>query len=75
LLEVINMPKKEEVKQFSCLHCGVPYTAIPPDDFHPYASVKADDVDDPLKMTYRCKACGKDNTIYWGSQKVFFGVG
>lgn len=72
---MISLPKREEVKKFSCLHCGAPYITNPPDDFHYYASVKEDDVEDPIKVTYRCEKCGKDNTLYWGSQKVFVGVG
>lgn len=68
------MPKKEEGKRFSCLKCGSSYLAYPPDDFHAYASVKADDIDDPIKMTYRCKDCNNDNVIYWGYRKIHVGV-
>jgi hypothetical protein len=62
------MAKKETGRKFSCIHCGEPYEAYPPDGFHLLASLKQEDVNDPIKMTFICRAkgCGKENIIYWG---------
>lgn len=62
---------KETVKRLSCLHCGSPFEAYPPDDFHLFASLKAEEVSNPVKMIYRCQAkgCGNENILYWGSRR------
>jgi hypothetical protein len=62
--------------KFSCIYCGAPYEAYPPDSIHDMASLKPEDVGDPQKMIYKCqnKDCGKENIIYWGYQEVYGGV-
>jgi hypothetical protein len=61
--------KEDAGKKFSCICCGEPYLAYPPDSFHVFASVKSEDVADPIKMTYKCRAkdCGKENILFWGT--------
>jgi rubredoxin len=58
--------RKENVKRFSCLKCGTPYDAYPPDDRHNIATVNEKDYEDHIKVDYRCEKCGNINTIYWG---------
>jgi rubredoxin len=71
---VENLSKKEKVKRFSCVKCGSPFDAHPPDDLHNTASLKEADVEDPIKVEYRCKDCGNINVIYWGYEKFYVGV-
>jgi len=51
------MVKKESGKRFSCIKCGATFEVNPPDDIHYIASLKESDVEDPVKMTHRCKDC------------------
>jgi len=37
------------------MKCGETFEAHPPDDFHQVASIKPDEVGDPIKVEYRCK--------------------
>jgi len=60
------MVKKEVLKRFSCLKCGTPFDAYPPDDRHDTATRNEKDYEDNIKVDYRCKECGHINTIYWG---------
>lgn len=70
------MGKKEKARKFSCLHCGTPFEAYPPDDRHTRATRNKKDYEDHIKVDYKCKDCGKFNTIYWGRIKpVFMAVG
>jgi len=68
------MGKDDRGKRFSCVKCGSSFIAYPPDDFHVYASIKESEIDEPVKMEYRCKDCGNINILYWGYQKGYFGV-
>lgn len=68
------MVRKEAAKRFSCVKCGATFEVYPPDDVHYLASLKKDDVEAPIEMTCRCRACGNETTIYWGYQKVYVGV-
>ena len=70
LLSGYNMVKDDRAKGFSCLKCGTPYMAYPPDDFHYDASIKEKDVEDPIKVDYKCKECGNMNTLYWGWVRI-----
>lgn len=71
------MVKDTRGKSFSCLKCGTLFIGYPPDDFHRIASLKPSEVDDPIRMEYKCKeeGCGNTNVLYWGSQKIAFLVG
>lgn len=69
------MVKNDRGKKFSCLHCGSTFIAYPPDDYHQIASIKENEVGDPIKVEYRCKDCNKTNVLYWGWQKMSFAVG
>jgi len=63
---------KEKVKKFSCLKCGTPFEAYPPDDRHYKATRNEKDYEDHIKVDYRCKECSHTNTIYWGHPKPAF---
>ena len=66
------MNKDKRGKQFSCVNCGSAFTGYPPDDFHPYASMKDNEVGDPVKVTHKCKKCGHKTVLYWGYQEMTF---
>jgi len=53
-------------KTFSCIKCGHPFDAYPPDDIHTVATRREGDYRDHIKIDYKCKNCGEVNTIYWG---------
>jgi len=57
---------KEKVKKFSCLNCGTPFEAYPPDDLHDKATRKKGFYKDNIKVNYICKKCKNVNTLYWG---------
>ena len=59
-------PSKEGAKKFSCLECGEPFEAFPPDDQHAIGSL--DPSPTAIKITYECVNHHK-NTIYWLSTK------
>ena len=71
------MSKKQNTTAltFSCLGCGSPYIVYPPDSFHKQASLDANELSNPLKMTYHCKICYKENVLYWGNRKISIAVG
>jgi len=70
------MVRKDASKKFSCLYCGTPFDAYPPDDRHNVATRDEKDYEDHIKVDYKCKGqgCGKINTIYWGHPKPAFAV-
>ncbi len=63
-----GFPKNDLPKKYSCVYCGTPFDAYPPDDKHDFATRNEKDYEDHIKVDYKCKAndCGKINTIYWG---------
>ena len=67
-----EMVRKETVKKFSCLYCGTPFDAYPPDDRHYKASRNKKDYKDFIQVDYKCRGevCGKINTIYWGYPSI-----
>lgn len=65
---------KEKVKKFSCLNCGNPFDAYPPDDSHDTASRNEGEYEDKIKVNYICKECKNVNTIYWGHPKIGFAI-
>jgi DNA-directed RNA polymerase subunit RPC12/RpoP len=69
------MVKKEVAKTYSCLKCGAPFEAYPPDDRHTIATRNEKDFEDHIKVDYRCKECDNTNTIYWGHSKPYVAVG
>jgi len=69
------MVKKEVVKRFSCLKCGTPFEAYPPDDRHDRATRNEKDYEDHIRVDYKCKDCANINTIYWGYSPPAFAVG
>ena len=64
----------KKVKKFSCLKCGTPFDAYPPDDRHDIATRNEKDYEDHIKVDYRCKECSTINTIYWGYSPPALGV-
>jgi DNA-directed RNA polymerase subunit RPC12/RpoP len=56
------------VKKYSCIECGSPFDAYPPDDRHDRATRNEGDYKDHIKVNYRCKDCGHTNVIFWGHQ-------
>jgi len=69
------MVKNDRGKKFSCLKCGAPFISYPPDDIHDTASLKQDEVKDPIKIEYRCEKCGNINVLYWGWTSIGVVVG
>lgn len=71
------MVKKEVAKTYSCLKCGAPFVAYPPDDRHTTATRNEKDFEGHIKVDYRCKerGCDNTNTIYWGNPPIAFAVG
>jgi rubredoxin len=69
------MVKKEAVKKFSCLKCGSPFDAYPPDDRHNVATRNEKDFKDNIKVDYVCKDCRNTNTIYWGHPEPAIAIG
>ncbi len=69
---MINMVS-ETVKKFSCLKCGTTFTAYPPDDFHQSAALKHYELEEPIKIEYKCEKCGNVNVLYWGCVSLAFG--
>jgi DNA-directed RNA polymerase subunit RPC12/RpoP len=67
--------KKDTGYTFSCLSCGTPYTVYPPDTFLTEASLDKGRLDKPVKMTYYCTNCKKENVLYWGQRIPFAMVG
>ena len=61
-------------KTFSCPECGKPFTAYPPDDFHPIASLNKEDLEDPVERKYKC-VCGNTHILYWGRRKLAMVMG
>lgn len=57
-------------KEFSCLLCGWRFSANPPDDLHPSASLDKTMLRNPLEMKIECKNCGNKISLYWGRQPV-----
>ena len=57
-------------KIFSCIKCGHPFTAYPPDDVHDIATRNESDYEDHIKIDYKCEKCGAINTIYWSRPGV-----
>ena len=63
-----------ERKTFSCLKCGRPFPAYPPDDLHPTASLNKEDLENTVEMKYKCD-CGNEITLYWGRRKLAMVMG
>jgi DNA-directed RNA polymerase subunit RPC12/RpoP len=68
LILEINKCNVSIPKYFSCQECGTRIEAFPPDDFHPMISTDPDEVDDPVKIKYKCTNC-HENVRYWGKMK------
>jgi len=58
-------PSSAGDRQYSCRHCGEPYTANPPDDVHTTSVANVEGGEDDIQITYNCKACNKDNKLTW----------
>jgi hypothetical protein len=54
-----------ELKAFSCLNCGRPYPAVPPNDICIVAKSTPCPKDDSIPIQTDCKDCGHRNTIWW----------
>ncbi len=65
---------KQEVKKYSCLHCGNPFDAYPPDSRHTWASRDSNHYEHSIKVTYICEKCKNENIIYWGYSPPTFGM-
>ena len=54
-----------EKKTFSCLKCGTPFDAYPPDEV--YTIARREESKDAIKIEYKCKrpGCRHKNAIYW----------
>ena len=60
------MSKKSKNKIFSCIKCGNPYEAYPPDDKHRIATMLSEEAKkDHIIVKYICKNCGNINILYW----------
>jgi hypothetical protein len=68
-----------KAKMFSCIHCGTPFPAYPPDDEHPVASLEKpqEAAGSIVEMTHDCqnRQCGKPATLYWFRRKTSFTTG
>jgi DNA-directed RNA polymerase subunit RPC12/RpoP len=62
---VSEMSERAKLKRFSCVNCGSHFELHPPDDLHTTASRVEKECDQSVKMDYKCKNCGKTNTIHW----------
>lgn len=60
------MKLESNVREYSCVNCGLAFRAAPPDDFHPYSSVYKDELNDPIMRDYTCIRCKHKTTLYWG---------
>jgi len=69
------MSEKKVAKTYSCLKCGAPFVAHPPDDRHDKATRNEKEFEDHIRIDYRCKECDNTNTIYWGNPPIAFAVG
>jgi hypothetical protein len=66
---------KNDTQKFGCIHCGKPFEAFQPDNYHYVASRKSEDVEDPMEMKYNCDHCHENNILYWGQQKIYISHG
>ncbi len=60
----------KNIKTFGCVHCGSTLNVSSPDDAHPDASLKKEDLidaDDSIEMTVQCKKCKEKTILYWGN--------
>jgi len=62
----LSEPSRLGAKSFSCLTCGEPFEAFPPDDQHSIGSI--DPSPTAISITYTCVNHHK-NTIFWLSTK------
>lgn len=68
------MVKDDRGKKFSCIKCGECFVGYPPDDFHQTASLNPNEINNPVKIEYKCPKCGNVNVLYWGSEKSYFSM-
>ncbi len=61
----MSSESKESERLYSCRHCGIAYTAYPPDDVKKYALVNLDPLPDELQITYKCPECQEENRLVW----------
>jgi DNA-directed RNA polymerase subunit RPC12/RpoP len=60
------LSRNGKTKMFSCAKCGAPFEAFPPDDLHSIATrLEKEATKDNVIAEYKCRDCGKVNTIYW----------
>ena len=51
-------------KSFSCVYCGVEYSALKPDNIHKKANKYKINRND-IETTHKCNECGKVTKLYW----------
>ena len=54
-----------EPRNFSCVNCGTPYEAYPPNDENNIAKQTPCDRGDSIEIKYECDNCNHINSIYW----------
>ena len=68
--------KSRPVKIFSCVQCGHPYEAYPPDDSHRIGTLEKPNPEDVkgtvIEVTHDCEnpGCHHPTTLYWWRWKV-----
>ncbi len=55
-------------KSFSCVYCGVEYSALKPDNIHTKANIYKINRND-IQTTHKCNECGKITKLYWSEQE------
>jgi hypothetical protein len=62
-----------KAKKFSCVHCGTPFEAYPPDDEYPVASSEKPEASElagiVIEKIHDCKNCLQPTTLYWYKKK------
>ena len=62
-----------EPRKFSCINCGHPYDAYPPNDVFHIAQNKQCNENDCIEIKYECDNCNNKNTIFWDQKHLYIG--
>lgn len=54
-----------EPRNFSCVNCGNPYEAYPPNDENNIATQTPCNRNDSIEIKYECDNCNHINAIHW----------
>ena len=55
-------------RSFSCVYCGVEYSALKPDNIHTKPNKYKINRND-IETTHKCNECGKITKLYWSEQE------